>query len=321
MHVYAPEQKELHAGVAAAGGDPAFTARPPIFPKGEPFVFAPHRETQIVYSRPFRIEVPMTVARGHARRAGHAHRHASSTRPATIASATRRERSRSPGPLTFADADDPVLLLTSALALGFLHGLGADHLMAIAALSIGATRRSAGAAARARAWASRSGSPSATRCCWRSARAALIVLGWSLPLVVERGGEMLGGILLIAFGVIGLWSVAADRVYGHTPRPRPRAGAALPSARRPPRPPPAAIGALAPADHRRRGVRDQQPARADAAGAVRPAGRSGVAVDAAGPDRGVRGRDPAVDVALRRRLRAADVRVAPCNGSAAPPAS
>ena len=27
---------------------------------------------------------------------------------------------------------------------------------------------------------------------------------------------MLGGVLLIVFGVIGLWSVATDRVYGHT---------------------------------------------------------------------------------------------------------
>ena len=45
---------------------------------------------------------------------------------------------------------------------------------------------------------------------------ALIALGWSLPIVVERGGEMLGGTLLIVFGVIGLWSVAAGRVYGHT---------------------------------------------------------------------------------------------------------
>jgi hypothetical protein len=44
----------------------------------------------------------------------------------------------------------------------------------------------------------------------------LIILGWSLPLVVERGGEMLGGILLILFGAVGLWSVAAGRVYGHT---------------------------------------------------------------------------------------------------------
>ena len=47
---------------------------------------------------------------------------------------------------------------------------------------------------------------------------ALIVLGWSLPLVVERGGEMLGGVLLIGLGGVGLWGVTAGRVYGHTHR-------------------------------------------------------------------------------------------------------
>ena len=47
---------------------------------------------------------------------------------------------------------------------------------------------------------------------------AIILLGWSLPLVVERGGEMLGGVLLIALGTIALWGVTAGRVYGHTHR-------------------------------------------------------------------------------------------------------
>ena len=44
---------------------------------------------------------------------------------------------------------------------------------------------------------------------------ALLALGWSLPVVVERGGEMLGGTLLIVLGAIGLWGVAAGRVYSH----------------------------------------------------------------------------------------------------------
>jgi nickel/cobalt transporter (NicO) family protein len=47
---------------------------------------------------------------------------------------------------------------------------------------------------------------------------ALIALGWSLPLVVERGGEMLGGLLLIVLGGLGLWGVAAGKVYGHSHR-------------------------------------------------------------------------------------------------------
>jgi hypothetical protein len=45
---------------------------------------------------------------------------------------------------------------------------------------------------------------------------ALIALGWSLPIVVERGGEMLGGSLLIVLGGAGVWGIASGRVYGHT---------------------------------------------------------------------------------------------------------
>ena len=45
---------------------------------------------------------------------------------------------------------------------------------------------------------------------------ALVALGWSLPIVVERGGEMLGGALLVGLGVIGLWGVFSGRVYGHS---------------------------------------------------------------------------------------------------------
>ena len=44
----------------------------------------------------------------------------------------------------------------------------------------------------------------------------LIALGWSLPLIVERSGEMLGGSLLIVLGGIGLWGVFSGRVYAHS---------------------------------------------------------------------------------------------------------
>ena len=54
------------------------------------------------------------------------------------------------------------------------------------------------------------------RCCWRLAPARSSPLGWSLPLVVERGGEMLGGVLLIVLGAIALCGASASgRVYGH----------------------------------------------------------------------------------------------------------
>jgi nickel/cobalt exporter len=47
----------------------------------------------------------------------------------------------------------------------------------------------------------------------------LIALGWSLPLVVERSGEMLGGALLIGLGAVGMWGVFSGRVYGHSHPP------------------------------------------------------------------------------------------------------
>src|SRR4029453_8825378 len=47
---------------------------------------------------------------------------------------------------------------------------------------------------------------------------AFVALGWSLPLVVERGGEVLGGVLLMVLGAAGFWGVIAGRVYGHSHR-------------------------------------------------------------------------------------------------------
>src|SRR5687767_1150628 len=46
--------------------------------------------------------------------------------------------------------------------------------------------------------------------------AALLTLGWSLPMVFERAGEVLGGALLIVLGGVGLWGVRAGRIYGHS---------------------------------------------------------------------------------------------------------
>jgi hypothetical protein len=109
------------------------------------------------------------------------------------------------------------MLISSALVLGFLHGLGADHLMAIAALSLGTTGE-APAVQRARALGI------AVRFAFGHAlllalgAGALIALGWSLPLVVERGGEVLGGVLLIVIGGFGLAGVFSGRLYGHTHR-------------------------------------------------------------------------------------------------------
>ena len=99
--------------------------------------------------------------------------------------------------------------------LGFLHGLGADHLMAIAALSLG-DRAGTPAARRTRALGVAVRFAAGHALLLALGAGALIALGWSLPLVVERGGEMPGGTLLVALGAVGLWGVAAGRVYGHS---------------------------------------------------------------------------------------------------------
>ena len=111
------------------------------------------------------------------------------------------------------------MLISSALVLGFLHGLGADHLMAIAALSVGAAGDApAPAEQRARALGIAVRFAAGHALLLALGAGALIALGWSLPLVVERGGEILGGILLVLFGAVGLWGTLSGRVYGHTHR-------------------------------------------------------------------------------------------------------
>jgi nickel/cobalt transporter (NicO) family protein len=111
-----------------------------------------------------------------------------------------------------------VILMSSALALGFLHGLGADHLMAIAALSVGPAGDLAvsGQARRARALGVAVRFAVGHAILLAAGAALLVALGWSLPLVVERSGEILGGILLVTMGGVSLWGIAAGRVYGHT---------------------------------------------------------------------------------------------------------
>ena len=107
------------------------------------------------------------------------------------------------------------MLISSALVLGFLHGLGADHLMAIAALSL-ATTGDSPVVQRTKAIGVAVQFALGHALLLALGAGAFIVLGWSLPVVVERGGEMLGGALLVGFGVVGLWGVFSGRLYGHT---------------------------------------------------------------------------------------------------------
>jgi nickel/cobalt exporter len=107
-----------------------------------------------------------------------------------------------------------VVLISSALLLGFLHGLGADHLMAICALSVDTAVPPAARRARALGVAVRFAVGHAMLLALGAGM--LVAIGWSLPLVVERGGEVVGGALLVAIGLTGLWGIVAGRVYGHS---------------------------------------------------------------------------------------------------------
>lgn len=114
-----------------------------------------------------------------------------------------------------------MFLFGSALALGFLHGLGGDHLMAIAALSVdGVDGTPATKRARALAMATRFAVGHALLL---AVGAGLVVLiGWTIPPHVERGGEMLGGGLLIIMGLLTLQHLrqhkaARTRHHAHVP--------------------------------------------------------------------------------------------------------
>ena len=98
------------------------------------------------------------------------------------------------------------------LALGFLHGLGADHLMAIAALTL----------------ATPLGPVRYGRAFWLAVRfavghalllgagaAAVLFFGWQIPVRLEQTGEFVGGCLLILLGLAGGWLAFTGRVYAH----------------------------------------------------------------------------------------------------------
>jgi hypothetical protein len=62
MHVYAPAQKDYMAVTLILQPNRAYRALPPVFPKPEKYFFAPLKETQLVYSKPFRIVQDVTLA-------------------------------------------------------------------------------------------------------------------------------------------------------------------------------------------------------------------------------------------------------------------
>ena len=104
------------------------------------------------------------------------------------------------------------MLSVTVLALGFLHGLGADHLMAIATLSAGTAgqepryARTVGVALRFAL---------GHALLLAVGTACVLMLGWNIPVVVERAGETVGGLLLIGLGAMALWAATTRRFYIH----------------------------------------------------------------------------------------------------------
>jgi nickel/cobalt exporter len=110
-----------------------------------------------------------------------------------------------------------LFLLASALFLGFLHGLGPDHLMAIAALSVD-TRVESAAARRARAVGVAIRFAMGHAVLLAFGAGLIVLIGWSIPSPVERGGEMLGGALLIVMGLVTLQHLFAPPASHLAPR-------------------------------------------------------------------------------------------------------
>jgi nickel/cobalt transporter (NicO) family protein len=104
------------------------------------------------------------------------------------------------------------MLTGSMLALGFLHGLGADHLMAIAALSL-ATPLGPARYARAFGLALKFAVGHAVLLAFGAG--LVLFFGWQIPVRFEQGGEFVGGCLLIALGLVVGWLTFSKRLYVH----------------------------------------------------------------------------------------------------------
>jgi hypothetical protein len=102
------------------------------------------------------------------------------------------------------------MLATSALGLGFVHGLGADHLMAIAALAVRRRDRTAGSV-----WRTAVGFAIGHALVLGAAVAAAVGLGVVVPAAFSGGAERVGGAMLVALGLIAAWGLATGRAYGH----------------------------------------------------------------------------------------------------------
>lgn len=107
-----------------------------------------------------------------------------------------------------------VLLTSTALALGFLHGLGADHLMAIATLSVPRPGEAAGT--RTHPVRVAFGFALGHALLLLAGSVVVVGLGWQIPVLVERTGELLGGVLLVGLGITSLYFAFGQGLYAHS---------------------------------------------------------------------------------------------------------
>ena len=104
-----------------------------------------------------------------------------------------------------------MVLAGSALSLGFLHGLGADHLMAIAALTTGERE----GRSRSRVMQTAVGFAVGHTMVLAIGGAAAVLFGVVLPAAISSGAERAGGAVLVALGALGLWTIVSGRAYAH----------------------------------------------------------------------------------------------------------
>lgn len=108
MHVYSPEQHDYIPISIALDTDAAFKSHPAVFPKAETYYFKALDETQLVYSKPFRIVQDVTVALSPAMR-----------ERAKTAGATLTIK----GTLKYQACDDAVCYLPTSVPLTWTVGL------------------------------------------------------------------------------------------------------------------------------------------------------------------------------------------------------
>jgi hypothetical protein len=103
MHVYTPEQKDLIPISLVLDPNDAFKAHTTAFPKSEKYYFAPLKETQLVYSKPFRIVQDVTIA----------------LTPAVRARASKRESLTIAGKLRYQACDDKVCYMPQEIPVSW----------------------------------------------------------------------------------------------------------------------------------------------------------------------------------------------------------